>query len=201
MSDYNYYERLVDDLAEQFKERQKTDGLVRTIAKQLQDVWQFLNDLGTKRVIDTAFGKQLDVIGESVGITRDEARRMAAGAGSVFESEDEMYRAYIKYKMSLNSSTGTYSDIMSSISVQWGGTVKYGEDVNSPARIFLEVERFKGQDIAALANIPIAKPAGVGLTFRTVTKEATTTYFGISMMQKRVLAFSGIDGRIPSEQG
>ena len=189
MIEYNYYERLNDDLAEQFKERLHTDALVRVVAKQMQDLWQFLNDLGTKRVIDTACGKQLDVIGESVGITRDEAKKMAAGAGAEFESEDEMYRAYIKYKMSLNSSTGTYSDIMSSIGVQWGGMVKYGEDVTSPARIFLDVERFKGQDIAALANIPIAKPAGVGLTFRTVTKESTNIYIGISMVQHKALTF------------
>ncbi len=66
----------------------------------IQDVEDALQQLKTGRSIDTAVGAQLDAIGKLVGQSRDGV------------TDDEIYRRYIRARISTNKSDGLIEDIL-----------------------------------------------------------------------------------------
>lgn len=190
MSDFNYSLSLKKDLAEQFKEKPNIEALCEVVGKQMQDVWQFFSDMGLYRLIDNAVGAQLDQLGLSVGISREKAVQMAAGTGASYATEDDLYRTYIKYQISLNSSQGTYSSVMNSIRMQTDSTLAYGEEPNMPATIILSYEMFNGDDHNNVTNIPVVRPAGVGIRFRSVMNGEISFRIGGGAVEASTVRYS-----------
>jgi len=190
MRNFDYSKQLIADLVEQFKDKPRIEGLCLTIAKQLQDVCDFFEELDIERSVDTAFGAQLDLIGAAAGISRDEALELARESSFVYEDDDEAYRTYIKYMISRNSATGTYEDLMRSIRMQWNGDVSYSENPSAPATIKLTTTRFTGNDIAGLLDVPIVKAAGVKVETYTTASIDGNLYVGVSLIQRRSDSFT-----------
>lgn len=88
----DYLERLQDDLIEQFRGLPNIAVLNKAVARQLQEVYDFLLQLKTVLLIDVSSGKQLDNIGDIVQISRREAAALARQSSYSFSDEDTMYR-------------------------------------------------------------------------------------------------------------
>ena len=69
----DYIELLRQDLLEQFKDKPVIDALNEAIGEQLNDLRDFFDALKNERGVLTAVGKQLDGVGDIVGLTRMEA--------------------------------------------------------------------------------------------------------------------------------
>ena len=63
----------LDKLPEQFKRKHNIDVLVRAFAAELEELVEVFRELETLRSIKTAFGRQLDGIGEIVNLSRVES--------------------------------------------------------------------------------------------------------------------------------
>lgn len=151
--------KLQDDFPEQFHHQSKIRVLVEAMAKQLNDVYAFFNSLIADRILSTAVGAQLDGIGDIVKLTRAEAMGLSDGSR---EMDDELYRRYLAYKISVNTATCTVQDIYSAIAMFAKDVAVYKEDPEHPATITLilsdELE-------AMMRGFKFAKPAGVALEF------------------------------------
>lgn len=185
----DYLERLRDDLIEQFRGLPNITVLNKAVARQLQEVYDFLLQLKTVLLIDASSGKQLDNIGDIVQISRREAAALARQSSYSYSDEDTMYRVFLYYKIFLNTAECTYSDIMRSIYMLWDGELTYQEDPAEPATIILGYEMFNGNDNRRLLSIPILKPAGVKIRFSARGNLGMTIYAGGSTTQMTKLTF------------
>ena len=95
----DYCERAVDRLAEQFKDGKIFKDLICTLTDEVQEIEYVLQDLIVFRTVETAYGAQLDVIGEIVGIARSGLT-------------DSNYRNAIKTKIFINVSNGESETII-----------------------------------------------------------------------------------------
>jgi hypothetical protein len=72
------------------------------------DTWEAINDLATDLStafdVDTAIGKQLDIIGKRVGISRVVTEVLPGYTGLVLDDDD--YRLFIRVKVAKNNSSG-----------------------------------------------------------------------------------------------
>lgn len=186
---FNYAERLVADLIEQFRGKPNIEVLNKALARQLQEVYEFYLQLMTVLDIDESSGQQLDNIGDIVQLTRKEALALAADYQTGYTDEDALYRAFLYYKIFVNTAECTYSDIMRSIYMLWDGRLTYAEKPDEPATIILNFERFSGNNVARLLTIPIIKPAGVKIKFRSFGLLKAAIYVGGSMLQYRKITF------------
>lgn len=73
--------------------------LVRALVEPAQGVENALQQLLTERLIDTAVGYQLDILGKIAGQTRDGL-------------DDETYRRYIRARIAANNSDGNVEDLI-----------------------------------------------------------------------------------------
>jgi len=154
------------DLIEQFKDKPNIEVLLNVMARQLQEVYDFYLQLMTLLSIDQCEGAQLDNIGDIVQMTRVEARALADGSDFTYTDEDEMYRAFLYYKIFINTADCTYEDVMHSIYMMWDGLLEYAEEPDVPATIILGYEMFNGDNHRKLLSIPILKAGGVQILFR-----------------------------------
>ena len=97
-------ERWLGDMPRQFLGKRNIEVLVRTFARQLDEIWRVFEDLTEKTGIDTAVGQNLDLVGTIIPLTRKEAGEMA-GIG-VLEPviSDERYRLFLRYQLLRNTS-------------------------------------------------------------------------------------------------
>lgn len=89
-------------LIEQFKPRVNINKMVEVMATRVQGIENVASDLLTRRSIETAEGAQLDIIGEIVGQNRE-------------GRTDEEYRAAIKTRIQLNTSSGEPETLISAL--------------------------------------------------------------------------------------
>jgi len=161
--DRNYFTALESDLPSQFRGKVRIKGLLRVIAHQLEEVRTFLAELNIDRTVDTAIGTQLDGIGDIVCLTRQEAIELSDTATAM---DDETYRKWLKYKIAINTSNGTYTDLMSAIKMLIGeNDVVYSETPVYPATAIFDVTTLEYQDVTAIALLRKIKAAGVKLSF------------------------------------
>lgn len=153
------------DLLEQFKGRPNTAVICSAINNQLDMLAEVFEKIAFTADIDTAVGKQLDCIGDIVGLTRAEAG-LLCGRTIYFESvDDERYRRYLKYKAFRNSNDCTYNSLVKAMQAILGKDVKIGYEENKdfPATIILDV---MGDGKIYLGEIPPIKPAGVNVEYK-----------------------------------
>lgn len=93
--------------------RPKIHNIIEALVKQLQIAEDTLNDMYIFTYIETAFGKQLDEIGDIVGIDRTSI-------------DDDVYRSDIIFQIYINTSNGepetlisVYRDIIDAVSVSY----------------------------------------------------------------------------------
>lgn len=83
----------------QFKQSPKLIGLIQELVRPLNDVETAAFELMTERWIDTAFGRQLDIIGRILGEPR-------------ITPDDELYRVRLKVRLRVLRSHGRRRDLL-----------------------------------------------------------------------------------------
>lgn len=162
-------ERWLGDMPRQFLGKRNIEVLVRTFARQLDEIWRVFEDLTEKTGIDTAVGQNLDLVGTIIPLTRKEAGEMA-GIG-VLEPviSDERYRLFLRYQLLRNTSECTYQDLIDGIELLWGyNRIHYREDPEHPAVIIFQTDRMDldEEDLIEFHPELCIRPAGVGVTLR-----------------------------------
>lgn len=162
-------ERWLGDMPQQFLGKRNIEVLVRTFARQLDEIWRVFEDLTEKTGIDTAVSQNLDLVGTIIPLTRKEAGEMA-GIG-VLEPviSDERYRLFLRYQLLRNTSECTYQDLIDGIELLWGyNRIHYREDPEHPAVIIFQTDRMDldEEDLIEFHPELCIRPAGVGVTLR-----------------------------------
>lgn len=176
MADTEFYGKMLADLPSQFKNKEKIDGLIYALSRQLnavRDVYKQLNDV---RSLRTAAGKQLDGIGNIAVLTRDEATVLALKSSSFTKMTDDIYRLYLVQKIMANMTNCTYRDIYNAMVILWGKTpIWYSESIDEPATITMTVPALSSFDeTSTFLGLREIRPAGVQLHFVATAKEQIT---------------------------
>ena len=158
-----YGERMIRDLPQQFRGKDRIEALFEVIGKQLDQVQEFYNSLNIERALTIAQGEQLDRIGSILVLTRAEAGLLIQD-NEDYVVDDDTYRYILAYKIMLNNGSATYYDIVRGIKKFYDLEIQYSESPDEPATFMLEVG-------AADANIPLrhilpVKAAGVLCYYR-----------------------------------
>lgn len=180
-------ESFMGKLPEQFKHKHNTEVLVRALAAELEELVDVFRDLETKRSMTTAFGRQLDGIGEIVDLTRPES---AAYAGEInFDViDDERYRLFLLYKSLRNANFCTFPELMEICRLLYNAKLLYYKEFDEhPAHFQLMVgARFDDWMLAMLNNAHLTiKPGGVSVELKFFELE----FFGFKDLNKEVLGF------------
>lgn len=111
------YSAILNLLAEQYKNSEKMRGILDAMCDSADDLEAALFEIRSQFWIDTAEGKQLDILGVIFGIER------AAGV------TDADYREQIEFKLTNLFASGTPEDIINALLGLYGGTyVDYSRD-------------------------------------------------------------------------
>lgn len=178
----DYIELLRQDLLEQFKDKPVIDALNEAIGEQLNDLRDFFDALKNERSVLTAVGKQLDGVGDIVGLTRMEAGAWACATQPTYVLTDDEYRVFLLFKIWKNTNDCTYYDVMKAFRMFWARPLYYRETPEEPATMILESETLTPEDDARkLLEAPIIKAAGVGIKVIAITENPEmTAVLGVS---------------------
>ena len=112
---FDYRQKMVDDLLEQFRGKKNISVLVESYAQQFQEVYDFLMSLLKLLDLEACTGAQLDLIGEIVVLSRYDARVMVEQSYEGEVLDDDLYRKLLKWKILLNTNDCTYWSMMKGI--------------------------------------------------------------------------------------
>lgn len=172
MDEFNYQEKMIADLLEQFRGKKNIGAIVAAYARQLQEVYDFLVSLLNLLDLDLCTGAQLDLIGEIVVLSRYDARVMVEQSYEGEVLDDDLYRKLIKWKILLNTNDCTYWSIMKGIKMFWDKTpVYYRTDPEIPATIILSTPPLDpSTNPRELLEMPVIRPGGVDLKLTATTE-------------------------------
>ncbi len=173
MADTEFYGKMLADLPSQFKNKEKIEGLIYALSRQLNAVRDVYKQLNDTRSLRTAAGKQLDGIGNIAVLTRDEATVLALKSSTFTKMTDEIYRLYLVQKIMANMTNCTYRDIYNAMVILWGKTpIWYSESIDEPATITMTVPALSSFDeTSTFLGLWEIRPAGVQLHFAATAKE------------------------------
>ena len=167
----DYVATLKNDLVEQFRGKANIEALMEVIGAQLQQVYDFYDQLRQDRGVHTAVGKQLDGVGDIVVMTRMEAGKLAGDPIPFEVIDDETYRRYLIYKILKNTCDCTYPDIIKAFRMFWDRPLYYTEDPAYPATMIFDTGEMDGTvNTTPLFNTPLLRAAGVTLKLYARTK-------------------------------
>ena len=172
----DFTEKLKADIVEQFKGQPNITALAEVVAKQLQDVFTFYEQLQLNRDVKTAVGKQLDGVGNIVELSRVDAGLLTNNISKTEVLDDDTYRKYLIWKILKNTSHTTYPDIIKAFRMFWSRPLYYSEDPEQPATMIFdtgEMEIKKGEEVidtTPLFETPLIRAAGVTLKLYATTK-------------------------------
>lgn len=158
----------IDDLPQQFQGKQFIEALLSAFSKQIEELYGTFKQLGTETDLESAVGKNLDMVGNIVSLTRKEAGLLAGIGVTEPVISDERYRQFLKFKILKNTNNCTYYDVMKSIEILWKTKyIKYREDPSRPATILIDMQAWDiDYDMEQLERKSLAiKPAGVSLIY------------------------------------
>lgn len=192
MAEFDYREKMVSDLLEQFRGKKNIGVIVESYAAQLQEVYEFLLSLLNLLDLDACTGAQLDLIGGIVVLTRYDARVIAGRSYEGKVLDDDQYRNLLKWKILLNTNDCTYWSIVKGIKFFWKKPIRYFLDAAYPATMILDVGTLDGSgDIEDLINAPIIRAGGVDVHFRTsINPIKMTIYTGFAVRLGHVIMVS-----------
>lgn len=172
----DYVATLKNDLVEQFRGKANIEALMEVIGAQLQQVYDFYDQLRQDRGVHTAVGKQLDGVGDIVVMTRKEAGKLAGDPIPFEVIDDETYRRYLIYKILKNTCDCTYPDIIKAFRMFWDRPLYYKEDPAEPATMIFDTGEMDGTvDTTPLFTTPLLRAAGVTLKLYARTKTEMET--------------------------
>lgn len=172
----DYVATLKNDLVEQFRGKANIEALMEVIGAQLQQVYDFYDQLRQDRGVHTAVGKQLDGVGDIVVMTRMEAGKLAGDPIPFEVIDDETYRRYLIYKILKNTCDCTYPDIIKAFRMFWDQPLYYKEDPAEPATMIFDTGEMDGMvDTTPLFTTPLLRAAGVTLKLYARTKTEMET--------------------------
>lgn len=160
----DYIKELRNDLLEQFRGKENIDALIRALGRQLQDVFDFYEQLRKDRGVKTAVGKQLDGVGDIAVLSRMEAGKLAGNPIPFDILDDETYRQYLIFKILKNNCDCTYWDIIKAFGMFWDRPLYYREEPEQPATMIFDTGEMQGfVDTRPLFRTPLLRAAGVTL--------------------------------------
>lgn len=161
------------DLVEQFKEKPNIEALMEVISIELQQVYDFYEQLRENRDVLSAVGKQLDGVGDIVVLTRMEAGILAGDPIPFEVIGDDMYRQYLIFKILKNTCDCTYPDIIKAFRMFWDHPLYYREDPEQPATMIFDTGEMSGDIFTTpLFRVPLLRAAGVTLKLFARTSTA-----------------------------
>ena len=176
----DYVELLLADIPQQYKNRPKIVALIRAFGRQLNELIEFYSQMYTDRFITTAEGKQLDLIGNILVLSRKEAKDILGINGAV---SDEDYRRLLIYKSQLNFGDATYKSIMNMLKVIHGEGLPFYvvEELEHPATLILETKKAPNTEpVQSMLGTQIPRAGGVGLIIRATERENVRFGVGIT---------------------
>lgn len=184
----DHFAAMHSDLPSQFRDKERIKGLLRAFARQLDEVQWFLNEVTINHTINEAEGVQLDGIGSIVSMSRQDALSLSTSSTVM---DDETYRNWLKYKIAINTSAGTYDDITNAIKMLIGeNNVTYKESPMYPATAIFDITDLEYKDVLAVALLQKIKAAGVKLTFTIYDDFQTSMYIDGSTFEQERIRFS-----------
>ena len=180
----DYIASLKKDLVEQFKGKENIEVLIDAFGKQLQDVYDFYEQLRNERDVYNAVGVQLDRVGDIVDMTRAEAGKLVGNPIPFDIIDDTTYRRYLIYKILKNTCECTYPDIIKAFRMFWDKPLYYSEDKDQPATMIFDTgEIQEAVDTTPLFQTPLIRAAGVTLKLFARTS--------VRMEESKIRLFSG----------
>lgn len=168
----DYLISLKSDLVEQFKGKPHIEDLMAVIAIELQEVWNFFEQLRVERSVSTSVGKQLDGVGDIAVLTRMEAGRLAGNPIPFDVIDDDTYRQFLLYKIMKNTCDCTYPFIIKAFRMFWKYPLYYSEDPEQPATMIFDTGELSGEIFTTpLFRVPLLRAAGV--TLKLIARTST----------------------------
>ena len=159
-------DKLIKDFPQQFTQKKNIEAIASAIDNQVKHLVDVFQSIKLDTALDTAVGKQLDRIGDIVGLTRAEAALLCGKEIHFSVLGDDRYRAYLKYKAYKNSNSCTYYDLIKELLVVWGvDKIIYEENESYPATVILTVPLSEDED-NNIGQIPAIAPAGVSVLYK-----------------------------------
>ena len=176
MNRRDYVQQMIDDLPTQYRDKEGIEIFQKAMARQLEEVFEFFYDLHTRRSLHVAEGKQLDGIGDIVVLSRGQALAIAEGT-ELAPMYDDMYRMYLLWKIALNTSECTHSNVYSLLKMMWEDTpLFYSEKPEYPATAIYTIPRPMYDFEEPLFRVStMVKAAGVTLVFNFEHRGLTGT--------------------------
>ena len=154
----------LDELLSQFRFKPNVIGYLTGLLEPVQDLEDDAWDLRADRLLSTAIGAQLDVLGRLVG----------EGRGTFGDAD---YRKFIGARILVNLSSGTPDELLAILTIiaaplSAGTVVEYSQVGYGPAyRMTVIRDAAMAADVAArvLSMMAAVNPAGVGATIVLIT--------------------------------
>lgn len=162
----------IEDIPQQFQGKERIEALISAFSKQMEELQQVFTQLDLETDLDSAVGKNLDMVGDIVTLTRKQAGVLAGIDVEDPVISDERYRQFLKYQMLVNTNECTYHDLMDGLALLWDvSPIYYREDESLPAVIILTMPFLTpGGKVVTLGEVPMVKPAGVRIEFEYFIK-------------------------------
>lgn len=183
----NITKSFLDKLPEQFKRKHNIEVLIQAFAEELEELVEVFKELEMLRAIKTAFGKQLDGIGEIVNLTRTESTSYA-GTVDFYVLDDDRYRLFLMYKALRNASTCTFPELMEICRLLYNvKLLYYREFEDHPAHFQVMIgSDFQEWMMGMLNNVNLTiKPGGVSVEMKFFELE----FFGFKDLNKEACGF------------
>lgn len=180
-------ESFLGKLPEQFKGKHNIEVLIRAFAGELEEIEKTFKELETLRSLKTAFGKQLDGIGEIVNLTRAESTAYVNDV-DFYVLDDERYRLFLMYKALRNANYCTFPELTEICRLLYDAKLLYYKEFDDrPAHFQVRVgARFDKWMLKMLNNANLTvKPGGVSVE----TKFFELDFFGFRDLNKEVFGF------------
>ena len=171
------------DLPQQFRDKPRIEVLVQAFDEEIAELEKAIRSLTTERMISSAIGKQLDMIGSIVNLSRTDAMALSG-----VEATDEIYRTLLRYKIIANTNRCTISELYDACRLLYGAQViSYHESRASPAAFQLSVgAEISAQTISLLNSKGLKiKPAGVKCNMSYYSMD----FFGFKDLNEYALGF------------
>jgi len=174
----NHVEQALRRLLSQFKGKPRLEGTISAFVNPIQDIEDMFADMYTLRELDTAFGQQLDGIGQIVG----RARR---------GFNDEKYRLRLIGQIGINTSKGTPENLISIFNLLTGSTNStYSQFPIAECSIFGNVPPLSGIELLQDGDMEGAGTSSwTPENSATLTKSTAAPYEGLQSLR---VAYNGV---------
>lgn len=165
----------------QFQGKKNLNAVIDAVGAQFTELEAVFSDIINKTDVRTATGKNLDMVGDIVGISRNDAYNLLE-LTSIDELDDSSYRNVLYFQILKNNADGTYEDIMKGLHLLWGNEAIITYTENPVVETYNGAE-WNDKDPATLkidiADIPsdspdptiikpmVIRPGGVKMLFET----------------------------------